>query len=47
MKARVKPIMKEPYMPKVREIDGIKQLASREDYRQYLKQKAKKKKEEK
>lgn len=36
MKARVKPIMKEPYMPKVREIDGTKHQMSREDYRRYL-----------
>lgn len=35
MKARVKPIMKEPYMPKVREVDGTKYQMSREDYRQY------------
>lgn len=37
MKARVKPIMKEPYMPKVREIDGTKHQMSREEYRRYLK----------
>ena len=37
MKARVKPIMKEPYMPKVREVDGTKHQMSREEYRRYLK----------
>ena len=36
MKARVKPIMKEPYMPKVREVDGTKHQMSREEYRRYL-----------
>ena len=36
MKARVKPIMKEPYMPKVREVDGTKHQMSREEYRQYV-----------
>ena len=36
MKARVKPIMREPYMPKVREIDGTKHQMSRGDYRRYL-----------
>ena len=45
MKARVKPIMKEPYMPKVREIDGTKHQMSREEYRRYLKSTPKKRAE--
>lgn len=41
MKARVKPIMKEPYLPKVRDINGEKHRVSREDYRKMNKEKKK------
>ena len=41
MKARVKPIMKEPYFPKVRDVNGTKHRISREDYRKMKKEKKK------
>lgn len=41
MKARVKPIMKEPYLPKVRDVNGEKHHISREDYRKMKKEKKK------
>lgn len=37
MKARVKPIIKEPYFPKIREINGTKHRVSRKDYRKMKK----------
>lgn len=47
MKARVKPVMHEPYFPKVREINGTKHRISRADYREMIKQDKKKKEEKK
>lgn len=41
MKARVKPIMKEPYLPKVRDVNGEKHRISREEYRKMKKEKKK------
>jgi hypothetical protein len=37
LRARVKPIMKEPYFPKVRDVNGEKHRISREDYRKMKK----------
>ena len=41
MKARVRPVMKEPYFPKVRDVNGTKHQISREDYRKMKKEKKK------
>ena len=38
MKARVKPVMHEPYFPKVRDVNGTKHRISREDYRRMKKE---------
>ena len=47
MKARVKPIMHEPYLPKIREINGTQHRMSRADYREMTRQNKKKKEESK